>query len=109
MTDKRIKEDCPFCDNKKENISIISYGNNFAEIRCTKCGCILRGSTKQDAIDKWNCRSYVNSQTTCDNLLIELENQRKSHMDEYGMIDMIKQSIFIECRDLILKVKEKLK
>ena len=56
MTDKRIKMDCPFCGCKKEDIQLIPYSKSYYELRCSKCGCTFKGSSKQELIDRWNCR-----------------------------------------------------
>lgn len=56
MTDKRIRMDCPFCGNSKENIQLISPLKGYAEIRC-QCGVVIKGHSKQEVIDKWNCRA----------------------------------------------------
>lgn len=60
MTDKRIKEDCPFCGHDKSDIQIVDYGKSskgyFVEIRCPECGVKFSGYGKQNMIDKWNRR-----------------------------------------------------
>ena len=56
MTDKRIKMDCPFCGQKKENIQINSYNKTWHELHCPKCRCTFTGTAKQELIDRWNCR-----------------------------------------------------
>lgn len=56
MTDKRIKMDCPFCGQKKEDIQITSYGKTYKKIYCPKCHCTFEGTSKQEIIDRWNCR-----------------------------------------------------
>lgn len=58
MTDKRIKLDCPFCGEKKNNIQIITYNKTYHELRCPKCKCTFTGTSKQELIDRWNCRAY---------------------------------------------------
>ena len=55
MTDKRIKEGCPFCGEKKENIQITTLGN-LNRLYCPKCECEFRDTNKQKLIDRWNCR-----------------------------------------------------
>ena len=56
LIDKRIKMDCPFCGRKKEDIQIITYSKNYHELRCPKCKCTFIGTSKQELIDRWNCR-----------------------------------------------------
>ena len=59
MIDKRIKEDCPFCGEKKENIQITTLGNSknhLNRLYCPKCECEFRDTNKQKLIDRWNCR-----------------------------------------------------
>ena len=55
MIDKRIKMDCPFCHTQPNNIELKSYGK-YIEIACPICGCKFNCYSKQEAIDKWNCR-----------------------------------------------------
>ena len=52
MTDKRIKMDCPFCGQKKENIQINSYNKTWHELHCPKCRCTFTGTSKQELIDR---------------------------------------------------------
>lgn len=58
VTDKRIKEDCPFCHTPAERIQIIIYEkrNNHGYIYCPNCGCQFSGEGKQNLIDMWNRR-----------------------------------------------------
>ena len=59
MTDKRIKLDCPFCHTPSNEIQIKSYGSskpNFVTLNCPNCRCEFHGQSKQEVIDKWNCR-----------------------------------------------------
>ena len=56
MIDKRIKMDCPFCGNKKENIQLITYSKTYHKLYCPKCECTFTGKSKQELIDRWNCR-----------------------------------------------------
>lgn len=57
MTDKRIKEPCPFCGNPAENIQIITYRDGANRIECPKCNVTFAGFySKQKLIDKWNER-----------------------------------------------------
>ena len=57
MTDKRIKMDCPFCHTPPEQIQVkvISKGV-ITMLNCPGCGCVFQGKTKQEVINKWNCR-----------------------------------------------------
>ena len=59
MLDKRIKMDCPFCHSPSHSIQIKTYGrnkeNHIVILQC-KCGCTFTGTSKQEVIDKWNCR-----------------------------------------------------
>ena len=60
MTDKRIKEDCPFCGHDKSDIQLHLIGNtskgNYVEVYCPECGVRFIGYGKQNVIDKWNRR-----------------------------------------------------
>ena len=56
MVDKRIKMDCPFCGHKKDDIHIISYNKIYHKLYCPECKCEFIGTSKQELIDKWNCR-----------------------------------------------------
>ena len=56
MTDKRIKEPCPFCGTKAEEIQIQTL-NSMNRVYCPKCRATFDyWSSKQSAIDNWNCR-----------------------------------------------------
>ena len=55
MIDKRIKLDCPFCGHKKEDIQIKVMGQ-YHEIYCPKCEVKFTGTSKEEIINKWNCR-----------------------------------------------------
>lgn len=58
MIDKRIKFDCPFCGEQKENIQIKVIGVGLNKIYCPKCRCTFESwGSKQEVIDKWNCRT----------------------------------------------------
>ena len=58
MTDKRIKQDCPFCHEAADKIQVsvtkgkVAYGHIF----CPHCGCMFVGKSKQELIDRWNMR-----------------------------------------------------
>ena len=57
MTDKRIKENCPFCNEAAEKIQINSKGRFYNKLTCTNCGVNFSGAySKQDLIDRWNRR-----------------------------------------------------
>jgi len=57
MTDKRIKEPCPFCGTKAEDIQIKHYKDGLNKIVCPKCNVTFDGfDSKQSVIDKWNRR-----------------------------------------------------
>ena len=55
MTDKRIKFGCPFCCTDKKEIQMKTYGN-LVRVECPLCGALFQGSSKQEVINKWNCR-----------------------------------------------------
>ena len=60
MTDKRIIMDCPFCHTPNDQIQLNTYGlikkPNYVILKCPNCGCEFHGSSKQELINKWNCR-----------------------------------------------------
>lgn len=58
MTDKRIKEPCPFCGTPAKEIIIDDTScANLKRIYCPKCNVQFGWSTsKQELINKWNCR-----------------------------------------------------
>ena len=57
MTDKRIKEPCPFCGTKAEDIQIKHYNDGLNKIVCPNCNVTFEGfDSKLSVIDKWNCR-----------------------------------------------------
>jgi hypothetical protein len=57
MTDKRIVMDCPFCHTEPNQIQINQYGaSKYTVLRCPNCGCEFTGQSKQELINKWNCR-----------------------------------------------------
>lgn len=60
MTDKRIKEDCPFCGHDKSDIQLYLIGHDIdgylVEVSCPECGVKIIGCGKQNTIDKWNRR-----------------------------------------------------
>lgn len=57
MTDKRIKEPCPFCGAKPEEIQIKSFGDGMNKIYCPKCSATFELiASKQNLIDRWNAR-----------------------------------------------------
>lgn len=57
MTDKRIKEPCPFCGCAAQDIQITHYKDGYNKIRCPECGATFDSMDgKQTVIDKWNRR-----------------------------------------------------
>lgn len=57
MTDKRIKEPCPFCGEKAENIRVHTLGSGNNRVICPTCRATFDSwESKQDAIDRWNRR-----------------------------------------------------
>ena len=57
MTDKRIKESCPFCGTKSSDIQIKHYQDGLNKIYCPNCHATFEGFySKQEAINKWNMR-----------------------------------------------------
>lgn len=57
MTDKRIKEGCPFCGVSACNIQITMYQKQIGKIYCPDCGVKFEGQYgKQTLINKWNNR-----------------------------------------------------
>jgi hypothetical protein len=60
MTDKRIKEDCPFCYHDKSDIQVYLLAKckegNYVEVSCPEYGAKFVGFGKQNMIDKWNRR-----------------------------------------------------
>jgi Lar family restriction alleviation protein len=57
MTDKRIKEPCPFCGTKAEEIQIRHFKDGINKIKCPNCNVTFEGAySKQEIIDKWNGR-----------------------------------------------------
>ena len=57
MTDKRIKEPCPFCGTPAIAIQIVTFRQGVNKIRCPHCHVTFEGGwSKQEVIDKWNCR-----------------------------------------------------
>ena len=56
MTDKRIRMDCPFCHSKSEQIQVKTVAKGLIRLTCPGCGCTFQGSSRQEVIDKWNCR-----------------------------------------------------
>lgn len=57
MTDKRVKEPCPFCGTKADKIEIVTVGVRAYRIHCPKCSAGFLGcGGKQYLIDKWNGR-----------------------------------------------------
>ena len=59
MTDKRIKEPCPFCGEKAENIQIKHFKDGWNKIYCPTCCVTFEGvENKQTVIDKWNNRYH---------------------------------------------------
>ena len=57
MTDRRIKEPCPFCWTSEKEIQIITYIEGVNIIRCPNCGVTFEGFwSKQEIIDRWNGR-----------------------------------------------------
>ena len=59
MTDKRIKEPCPFCGEKAENIEL-NYHIEQWEFVCPTCGAIVTFNTWKDkSIEKYNQRNNL--------------------------------------------------
>ena len=57
MTDKRIKEPCPFCGTKAEEIQIQHFKDGFNKIYCPNCRVTFEGmGSKETVINKWNNR-----------------------------------------------------
>ena len=57
MTDKRIKEPCPFCGTKSNDIQIKHFKDGFNKIYCPNCRVTFEGVySKQEVIDMWNRR-----------------------------------------------------
>ena len=57
MTDKRIKEPCPFCGTKAEDIQIKHYNDGYNKIYCPNCRVTFEGmDSKVAIINKWNSR-----------------------------------------------------
>lgn len=57
MTDKRIKEPCPFCGCEAKNIEITTYRDGYSKISCPNCRITFDGfDSKQNLINKWNMR-----------------------------------------------------
>ena len=57
MTDKRIKEICPMCGTPANEIQITTFTKGVNKIECPKCHLTFNFyGSKQDLIDKWNCR-----------------------------------------------------
>lgn len=61
MTDKRIKEDCPFCGMNKTQIQVIVHFKDkdkgkYVTVSCPKCGCEFKGYGIMNIIAKWNTR-----------------------------------------------------
>ena len=57
MTDKRIKEPCPFCGTPAKDIQIVNHGRGYNKIHCPKCKVTFDGVYgKQELINKWNGR-----------------------------------------------------
>lgn len=62
MTDKRIKEDCPFCGTSKNEIQVIvvrftdKNKGKYTIVSCPKCGCEFHGYGIMNIISKWNTR-----------------------------------------------------
>lgn len=59
MTEELIVEElksCPFCDS--EEVEMLEYTNTAFVICCLKCYTTgPQGTTKEEAIEKWNRRS----------------------------------------------------
>lgn len=57
MADKRIKEPCPFCGTKAENIQIKHYQDGLNKIYCPNCRATFECvDSKETVISKWNNR-----------------------------------------------------
>lgn len=59
MTDKRIKEDCPFCGIDKSQIQVIvpfvdKIRGKYTIVSCPNCHCEFKGYGVMNIIDKWN-------------------------------------------------------
>lgn len=59
MTDKRIKEPCPFCGTAAKDIQIKHYADGLNKIYCPNCRVTFEGMDGKEAvINKWN-RRYI--------------------------------------------------
>lgn len=45
----KILDNCKFCGGKAYYTVDVSY-----EIRCTNCGVLMSGNSKEDVINRWN-------------------------------------------------------
>lgn len=56
MTDRQIKEPCPFCGETAENIQIRNFRDSYI-IYCPKCCTSFDfTATKETTIKRWNIR-----------------------------------------------------
>lgn len=57
MTDKRIKEPCPFCGAPASEIQILRFMKDVNKIYCPYCQATFEGGYgKLEVIKKWNTR-----------------------------------------------------
>ena len=57
MTDKRIKEDCPFCGHPADDIQIKTFKEGCTRIYCPSCWATFEGlESKAKIINRWNAR-----------------------------------------------------
>ena len=59
MTDPRIEKGCPFCGAQAKHIHVNEFGKGIGlmvELKCPRCGCTFRGSSREALIEKWNAR-----------------------------------------------------
>ena len=61
MTDKRIKENCPFCGHPANDIQLKVFREGLTKIYCPSCKATFEGiEGKQKMIDRWNTRYHEN-------------------------------------------------
>jgi Lar family restriction alleviation protein len=61
MNDTNIIKGCPFCGMEAKDILIVSpfgdrIGNTYVQCPNGLCRAMVRGKTKEEAINKWNRR-----------------------------------------------------
>lgn len=57
MTDKRIKEPCPFCGCKPTKITVKTHQGGMTRVQCPICHATFEGlGDKRIMIDRWNNR-----------------------------------------------------